>query len=147
VSKKNTNIQFLDNIAIADTAFTVKAKTLPKLFSNAAYALMLTMADIDKIQPRTARTINIRNAKIDLLLFDFLNELLIYKDNESLLFSKFQIDIQNKNNIYYLNACIKGEQADQVKHKIKIDVKAITMHMFKVEKTQEGYEARIVVDI
>jgi SHS2 domain-containing protein len=42
---------------------------------------------------------------------------------------------------------VEGEKADPDNHKVTIDIKAVTMHMFKVEKTKDGYEARVVIDI
>jgi SHS2 domain-containing protein len=140
------NIKFHENIAIADTAFTVKGKTRKELFENAAIALFSSMADISQIEQKEKRTFSLKNSKLDLLLFDFLNELLFYKDSENLLFSKFNVKILNSNG-YQLEASVEGEKADPDNHKVTIDIKAVTMHMFKVEKTKDGYEARVVIDI
>ena len=147
MSKNNKNIQFHENIAIADTAFTVKGKTPNELFENAAIALMSSMADISKIEAKTKRKIEFENEKLDLLLFDFLGEILLYKDSENLLFSKFNVKIDKKTHGYDLKVVIWGEPAAPDKHKVTTDIKAITMHMFKLEKTKEGYEARVVIDI
>lgn len=146
MKKNDKNIKFHEDIALADTAFTVKGKSPKELFENAAVALFSSMADISKIKPEEKRKFSMKNAKFDLLLFDFLSELLYYKDSENLLFSKFNVKVTNSNG-YQLEATIEGEKADPDKHKITIDIKAITMHMFKVEKTQEGYAARVVIDI
>jgi len=144
---KGQNIKFHEDIAIADTAFTVKGKNEEELFENAAIALISSMADINKIENKVSREITLNNRKFDILLFDFLNEILLYKDSGNLLFSEFNIKINKNTQGYELKAKISGEAANPEKHKISTDVKAITMHMFKVQKTKEGYEARIVIDI
>lgn len=147
VNNKNPKIKFHENIAIADTAFTVKGETEEELFENAAKALISSMADIEKIAPTLERVIELDSEKLDLLLFDFLNELLFYKDSENLLFSEFNVKIDNNAEGHRLKAQIFGEGADPDKHRVTTDIKAITMHMFKVEKNNDGYEARVVVDI
>jgi len=146
MTKKVQNIKFHEDIAIADVAFTVKGKTKEELFENAAIALISSMADISKIKSKQKRNVCIKNKKLDLLLFDFLDELIFYKDTENLLFSRFNVKIQ-KSNIYELTAVIEGEKVDPERHRVTTDIKAITMHMFKVGRTKDGYEARVVVDV
>lgn len=146
MAKVNSKIEFHENIAVADIAFTVKGKDLNELFTNAAIALTSSVADISQIKSKISRDINLENSKIDLLLFDFLDELVFYKDTEGLLFSKFDIQV-TKNSEYKLIAVASGETADPKRHKIKIDIKAITMHMFEVKQMKNGYSARIVIDI
>jgi SHS2 domain-containing protein len=158
MQKSNNNIKFNESIAIADIAFTVKGKDEEELFKNAAIALISSMADISKIDQKEEREIKLENEKFDLLLFDFLSEILLLKDSENLLFSEFKVSIMHKAKAcppsrggsrrgIRLKAKIRGEIADPKKHKITIDIKAITMHMFEVNKTKDGYEARVVVDI
>ena len=40
-----------------------------------------------------------------------------------------------------------GEKIDIEKHNPKVDIKAITMHMFEVKKTKNGWRAQVLVDI
>lgn len=145
--KKKNNIQYHDDIAIADTAFTVRGKTPDELFQNAGKALFKSMSDIAKIDPKISRNFELQSEQLDLLLFDFLDELLFYKDSERLLFSEFDVKVNEDSGEWKLSALIKGEKADPDRHKVTIDVKAITMHMFEVKKTKSGYEARVVIDI
>lgn len=141
------NIQFHDDIAVADTAFTVKGKDENELFKNAAIALISSMAKIEKIEPKISREFRLHSERLDLLLFDFLDEILFYKDTDQLLFSNFTVSISKVNDLYELEAVISGEHAEPKRHEISIDVKAITMHMFEVKKTKDGFEARVVIDI
>jgi len=143
----NNYIKFHEDIAIADTAFTVRGKTEEELFENAGSALFSSMADVSTIEQIQKRSISLDAEKLDLLLFDFLNELILIKDTENLIFSRFDISIQRNDSNYHINATVYGEVVNPQKHKITIDIKAITMHMFRLEKKKDYYEARVVIDI
>ncbi|MBN2016119.1 archease [Candidatus Dojkabacteria bacterium] len=147
MTSNDKRIKFHDDIAIADTAFTVKGRTVDELFEYSAIALISSMADISKIDIKEKREFTLESNNLDTLLFDFLSEILFYKDSDNLLFSEFEIDVKKQGKQWYLKAEIGGELANPNKHKVTIDIKAITMHMFKLEKTREGYEARVVIDI
>ncbi len=144
---KKDKIKFLDKIAIADTAFEVEGSSLDELFEVAAKALTIAMADVDSIRPVLKKEVKINNEKQDLLLFDFLNELLFYKDSENLLFSKYNVKIKKSNNAFKLNATILGEEANPKRHKITTDIKAVTLHLFELKKKNGIYKARVVADI
>ena len=78
--------KFLDEIATADIAFEATGRDLPELFSDAADATMNVMIDnLDAIEARETRQIELSNDKLDMLLFDFLQELIYFKDAERLL--------------------------------------------------------------
>ena len=46
-----------------------------------------------------------------------------------------------------LRAQLLGENIDPKKHKLKLDVKAVTLHMFRLQKKKNGWEAKFVLDI
>ncbi|PYI72377.1 MAG: archease, partial [Verrucomicrobia bacterium] len=65
--------KFLEEIGTADIAFEAVGRDLPELFRDAADATMNVMIDnLDAIEPRETRNIELSNEKIDMLLFDFL---------------------------------------------------------------------------
>src|SRR6516165_8379774 len=77
---------YLEEIGTADIAFEATGRDLPELFSDAADATTNVMIDnIDAIQSRETRQIKVSNDKLDMLLFDFLQELIFLKDAERLL--------------------------------------------------------------
>ena len=137
--------KFLDHTA--DVFFVAKAETLPDLFRECAVAVEETMVNVDLVQPKEKIKILGENAKIDSLLFDFLDELLFFKDYKQLVFSKFEIEIKEENQKYHLICVAHGEKINFAKHEPKVDVKAITMHEFKVEKVKDGWKARVLIDI
>ena len=64
-----------------------------------------------------------------------------------MIFRKSSIKISKKTDGYSINAELFGEKIDAKKHELRNDIKAITLHMFSVEKTKEGYTALVVVDV
>ncbi len=131
----------------ADVLFVAEAPTLPELFNQCALAVEQSMVEVKKVAPKKKAVIKLENKNLDYLLFDFLNELLIYKDSEQLMFSKFEVKIAEKDGMYKLNCTAFGEKLNVKKHEAKVDIKAITMHMFEVKKTTQGWKAQVLVDI
>ena len=140
--------RFLEEIATADIAFEATGRDLPELFSNAADATMNVMIDnLDAIEARETRHIELSNDKIDMLLFDFLQELIYFKDAERLLLRVRDVRIDEKDKKYLLEAETAGETLDAARHLQRADVKAVTLHDFSVEKENGGWRARVLLDI
>lgn len=140
--------EFLDDIAIADIAFRATAKDLPDLFQTAGDAVINTMIDnLDAIAPDQSRTFQLENDALDLLLFNFLEEFVYYKDSEQLLLRAQQVEIAEKPGGYHLRAIAKGEPLDPERHYQRVDVKAVTLHRFQLQQTDEGWMALVILDI
>lgn len=137
--------RFLEDVAIADAAFQAEAESLEELFALCAQAAFDVMADTKTIEPKSKEAVELAGENLDELLFDWLAELIYLKDLKSMLFSKFDIDIQKKNG-YSLKASIWGEPADQKKHRVRVDVKAVTYHLLEVKKEDNKWTARVVLD-
>ena len=139
--------KILEDIAIADIAIEAYGKTLDELFEHTALAIFEESADLKNISEKEKKTIKINSDKIEDLLYDFLSEILFLKDTYSIIFKKSKIKIEEKNNKYHINAELYGETIDREKHELRNDIKAITLHMFKVEKIKDHYKAVFVVDL
>ena len=140
--------KFLEEIGIADIAFEAVGRDLPELFRDAADATMNVMIDnLDAIEPRETRNIELSNDKIDMLLFDFLQELIYFKDAERLLLRTREVRIDERDQKCFLKAEAAGEPLDAARHHQRADVKAVTLHDFSVEKEDGGWKARVLLDI
>jgi len=140
--------QYLEEIGTADIAFEATGRDLPELFMAAADATMNVMIEnMDAIEPRETRRIELTNDKIDMLLFDFLQELIYFKDAERLLLRVRETRIDEKEGAYSLKAAAAGEPLDVARHQQRADVKAVTLHDFRVEKTDSGWKATAILDI
>jgi len=140
---------FLEEIGTADIAFEATGRDLAELFSAAADATMNVMIDnLDAIEPRETRHIELSNDKIDMLLFDFLQELIYFKDAERLLLRVRHAQIEHRDEKYFLKGKAAGETLDAGRHHQRADVKAVTLHDFSVEKEDSGgWKARVLLDI
>lgn len=140
--------KYLDEVAIADVAFEAWGSTLEELFTAAAEATMnLMVADLGDIASREKRKIEIENESLDMLLFNFLQELIFYKDAERLLLRVQRLQVQRLESGFRLEAETYGEELDPHKHELGVDVKAITLHRFQVKKNPEGWGADVIVDV
>lgn len=139
---------YLEEIGTADIAFEATGRDLPELFKDAADATMNVMIDnLEAIEPRETRHIELSNHQIDMLLFDFLQELIFFKDAERLLLRVRNIRIDEKDKKYFLETEAAGETLDAARHQQRADVKAVTLHDFSVEKENGGWRARVILDI
>ena len=139
---------YLEEIGTADIAFEATARDLPELFSDAADATTNVMIDnIEAIRSRQTRRIELSNDKLDMLLFDFLQELIFLKDAERLLLRIRQVQIADRDKMLLVKAMAEGETLDPERHHQRADVKAVTLHNFTVEQTDVGWKARVLLDI
>lgn len=140
--------EFLEDVATADIAFRAWGKDLEELFKEAGDATVNVMIeDLDSIELKERRTFSLENDELDLLLFNFLQEFVYYKDSEQLLLRSQQVQIEENDGLYKLNAVTQGEMLDRDRHEQRVDVKAVTLHRFQLEKTDDGWTAMVILDI
>jgi SHS2 domain-containing protein len=82
-----------------------------------------------------------------MLLFDFLNELIYLKDCEQLLLRVSSAEVRQAPGHCTLNAVARGEGLDPSRHHQRADVKAVTLHGFKVEQTGGQWRCHVLLDI
>lgn len=137
--------RFLPEVALADVAFEAKSRSLPGLFENCAKALTDVMVDRRSLSPRVGRTIALSSEDLDRLLYDFLTELIIAKDVDSLLFKDFKASVNET--ACSLECSARGEPIDRDRHVLRNDVKAVTMHLFGIKRRSQQWKATVVLDI
>jgi SHS2 domain-containing protein len=128
----------------ADLGLRVRAPDLDTLFCDAARGLFSVI--VSKLDPaRATETVHFELAAdgVDLLLFDWLNELLYAYESRRMLFSRFDVRVSGNR----LSAEAYGESVDSSRHALEHEVKAITYHGLKVERSGEGWLAEVIVDI
>ena len=146
MARPKSAYRYLSKIALADIAFVARGGTLPALFEASARALTEVMVDRKTLVGKTEKTIELTSPSPDRLLYDFLSELIVIKDVDSLLFKEFDVSIKEGRNLK-LTCAMKGEEIDRERHGLRNDVKAVTMHMFGIRKAAGRWEATVVLDI
>lgn len=140
--------RYLGDIATADVAFEATGPSMEEVFAAAAEATTNVMIEEpDRIRREKTVEIRLANEAADLLLFDFLNELVYYKDARRLLLRVDGIRITKGPDGFELEATLSGETADPERHPLGADVKAVTLHMFSLEETGGNWKAVAVLDI
>lgn len=135
--------KYLADVAIADIAFEAYGKNLNEVFENSAYAFFDMTCNPKTIKGKIKKIINLKNKDEKNLLYNFLSELIFLKDSKQLIFNKVKINIKEGK----LKAVLYGDNIDYEKQELRNDVKAITLHMFSLEKDKNNYKATVVVDI
>ncbi len=138
--------RFLDHTA--DVAFEASGRSLEELFGAAGDALLNTMVDDpEAVRAETSRGLRLENPAVDLLLFDFLQELIYFKDAEGLLLRPRSLKAEAGEAGYRLDGELVGEILDPERHRQQVDVKAVTLHRFEVRKTPQGWRCHVILDV
>ncbi len=135
--------KFID-ITTADVAFESYGKDLNELFANSALAMFEVMINTKQIKPKVEKKVKITGNDLQSLMFNWLNNLLLFVDSENLAFSDFKTKVNEKN--FTLNAVCKGEKISPREHEVRTGVKACTYHQMKVEKNKI-WKAQVILDI
>jgi SHS2 domain-containing protein len=139
---------YLEDIATADIAFEAWGDSVEELFAAAALALLDTMvADDSDVEAREESCVHVEEGELDLLLYGFLAELVWLKDARRLLLRCGELKIAERDGVLILDAVVSGERIDTSRHKLQVDVKAITLHRLRVFRDEGLWRATVVLDI
>ena len=128
----------------ADLGLRVTATDLPALFCEAAKGLFsIIVADPRSVVAREQLRLEVPGQRHDELLFDWLSELLYLFESKRMLLAEFEVEID----AHGLRATVTGEPWEPSRHLLEHEVKAITYHRLKVERTSNGWLAEVIVDI
>ena len=128
----------------ADLMVEAWGDTLEEAFGSVAKAMFNSMTPIENIMQGESRPFEVEGDDIEALLFNFLDELLYIHEVELIVFSGFELVIDQDQN--RLNAVCKGEHFDLGRHEQGIAIKAVTFHKMLIEKVESGWEIRVVLD-
>jgi SHS2 domain-containing protein len=128
----------------ADIGIIAYGADIEELFSNAALALFSLITEPESVKEEFHLDLEVSSEDIDSLLIEWLNELIYLFDVKHILFNHFDIKSLTHNG---LKATCYGEDFDPMKHKLKAGVKAATYHMLKLDKSDDGFKAQVILDI
>jgi protein archease len=128
----------------ADVGFEAFGATQEEVFANAARALQDLSVDSDSIAAREELPVEAEGEDASELLVNWLSRILYLFDAEGWVFSDFELrHFEDR----ALQAVARGEKFDRARHQVKLQVKGITYHQLALERTPEGWRARVFVDI
>ena len=140
--------RFLEDEATADVAFEAWGKDLPEVFQAAANAVVNVMLENPRdIRPQEVKRFEVQNVQLDLLLFNFLEQLIYYKDAQHFIGNVTRVEVTGADANWRAVAQVAGERLDPERHHLSVDVKAITLHEFTLVLERAQWRAHVVLDI
>jgi len=125
----------------ADWSFRAFGRDQRELFANAAHALFTLQGAAPVEHAKTIeRAVTIAAIDLEALLVNWLNEMLFLQEQHREVYERFDIAELTPT---ALVAKIIGKPRGTMD---KI-IKAVTFHNLKIESTQDGWEAVVVVDV
>ncbi len=137
--------EFFDHTG--DIGVRVSGATLDELFADAAAALTATLVDPATIECRAREWVALEAPSLELLLVDWLNDLVFRFDVNDLLVRRTSPKVAREDEAWKLEAAIEGEAIDPSRHKVKLLIKGVTYHQLAVRETEGGLETSVVFDI
>ncbi len=138
------NFVYLEHTA--DAEFVAYGVTVDEAFANAALAMTNLMVDPRTVSPAVVKDIELSGDALDVLLYDWLSELLYIFEVDRLVFGEFEAHVTGEAGNYCLKAVARGESADRHPD-IFLHIKAVTFHDLRLEKRNNIYEAQVLLDI
>ena len=127
----------------ADIGIIAYGRTLEELFANAAFGMFSVIGDVTTVSPREERPVLVRADGLGPLLGEFLGELLYLFDAEHFVVREAQVEAVTDREV---RASVRGEPISPA-HRLHTEIKAVTHHRLRVEKTPEGWSATVLFDV
>lgn len=128
----------------ADIGVRGIAHTKAQAFEQAAVALTAIVTDPHEVMPKEMIEIQCSAPNDELLFADWLNELIYEMATRGMLFSRFEVQMQEQ----ALHAKAWGEPTDVARHQPAVETKGATYTALRVAQTPDGaWLAQCVVDV
>ena len=128
----------------ADIGFRVRGPSLAALFENAALAMVSIACEVEKVRPAAEFPFSATGADTELLLVNWLSEVLWWSDAKRIAFREFRV---GQIDAAHVSGIGLGEPWDPARHRAKLIIKAVTYHQLKVAETPEGWLAEVFLDV
>ena len=128
----------------ADIGVRGIGSTKDAAFEGAGLAVTAVITDPASVSPMQAVPIVCEAPDDDLLLVDWLNALVYEMATRNMLFSRFEVRLNN----HSLHATAWGEPIEVAKHQPAVEVKGATYTELTVKQDEQGrWVAQCVVDV
>lgn len=140
--------QFLDDIAVADLAFDASGESLQDVFQGATDAVIEALANPQTIGSTWQQTIDREEEDPATLLFDWLSDLVYWKDAAGVVFSKADVTLTHQEDgVWKLKALLYGERVNLSTQELRADVKGVTKHLYRLACEGGRWTVRVVLDV
>lgn len=130
---------------MTDAFIEVTGNTLEEAFENAGISVVDTMIDINSVEEKAHKKIEIIAKDLNNLLYNWLEEVIILTITDGFAAKRFSVKL-TKNEEYSLVANINGEEIDFKKHHFKLEIKSPTFHLMEI-KLEKPIIMRFLLDL
>lgn len=127
----------------ADVGLRGRGQTRELAFAEAARALTAVVTDPESVWPSLPVPIECSAGDDEILLVEWLNSVIYEMATRRMLFSRFDVRIDN----HHLIATAWGETVDVAHHQPAVEPKGATMTALRVAHEPDGWIAQTVVDV
>lgn len=134
----------------SDLGLEIFGRDLLELFRNACFALFDNILHLNAVQSRESKTVKLKSTSLEELFLDWTRELLFQFSTHYFVareVSQLAIRESAGPGEWELEAMLMGEKFDPARHRIKIEIKTPTYHMFSIRHHDEGYQATVIFDV
>jgi SHS2 domain-containing protein len=137
--------QFFDHTG--DIGIDIDAPDPGATFLDAACAFTETITDPAALPADEATELVLSAVALDLLLVDWLSELLYRFETTWWLMRGGTVDVQPTADGWTARGRLTGGRLDPLRHEVRVTVKAVTFHALEVRETAAGWHARVILDV
>ena len=139
--------QFFDHTG--DIGVDIDAADPGALFADAARAFSETITDREGLAADELIEVSLSADAIDLLLVDWLSELVYRFDADGWLARDVEVEVSgtSASDQWTLRARLSGARLDPERHEVRVLVKAVTYHALEVVQIGPRWRARVIFDI
>ena len=143
----SASFQFLDDVACADLAFDAEGDSAQEVVQAATNAVMESLANPATVGATWQRAIERQDADLSVLLFDWLSDLVYWKDAAGVVFSRARIVLSQDAGQWKLVATLVGAPVAHCTQELHHDVKGVTKHLYRLHQQNGRWQVRVVLDV
>lgn len=128
---------------IADIGVRGCGNSVEEAFAQAAVAMTAVITEPELVEHDICIDVECDSAELEYLFVDWLNALVYEMAIRHMLFSQFDIQIQDG----HLKAKVCGELINREKHQPAVEIKGATLTELRVEENDGKWLAQSVVDV
>lgn len=139
----------------ADIAIEVEAADRETLFVEALRGMTDVITDVGYVRPCREARLEATAAALDLLLVEWLSEVLYLFESEGVLLSGAEAEIREESRQetreeaggFRIAAIARGERYDAERHPLRTQIKGVTYHGLELGRRGGAWRARVIFDI
>jgi len=131
----------------SDVYVQAYGRSLEEAFENAALGLTGVVTDVSRIRPEQTVEETVEAEDLQMLLYKWLEAILVRLDAEQMVFSVFNVKIEREGCKHVLKAVMRGERFKPGWHTSGTQVKAVTLHEMEIEEYPGKARIKVLLDI